>query len=130
MAHPFHSPLYPVVREHASWFVCARELSVLLPELGARATAAFCRYAADQSCYPTELMPLSRAFYLLAGYAAENFVKGCWLREHAKFPPAAAPDAEPFLPPGLAVHSLAQLSNDAGIVLSAEEHETLTFLEQ
>jgi len=75
-------------------------------------------------------MPLARAFLLLSGYAAENFLKGLWLRHRAARAVGPPADSDSFLPSGLATHSVGRFVTESGTVLTPTELETLRFLIQ
>lgn len=130
MCYPLHAPLHPVVRDPQAWFACARELSFLLPELASRVTHEVDRLRNEPARYPLELMPLARAFLLLSGYAAENFLKGLWLRHRAARAVGPPADSDSFLPSGLATHSVGRFVTESGTVLTPTELETLRFLIQ
>jgi hypothetical protein len=122
------SILRPVVRDPRAWFACARELSGLLPELSTRLAAAFRRSTEDPSRADPDLMPLARAYFLLAGYTAENYIKGAWIGVDPKHVIGSAGDSS-FLPATLDRHSACSLAAEAGILLSGSQQKTLRFLE-
>lgn len=120
--------LRPVVRDPRAWFACARELSGLLPELSARLAAAFRRSSAHPYRAEPDLMPLARAYFLLAGYAAENYIKGAWIGADPKHIVGSAGDSG-FLPATLDRHSACTMAAEAGIILTDLQQKTLCFLE-
>ena len=103
---------------------------MLLPEFASRVDDELNRLRNEPGRYPLALMPLARAFLLLSGYAAENYIKGLWLRHRAAHSATTPTDADSFLPAGLAVHSVRRFVEEAGIILTPPEHETLQFLIQ
>jgi hypothetical protein len=116
--------LYAVVRDPLSWFSCASELSVLLPELGAEITTAFAALNTDRSRTAARLMAVPRAFFLLAGYAVENYLKGLWLSRNAA--KAVDPSVDPFIP----AHKLTSIARQAGVSLTTAHEATLELLER
>jgi hypothetical protein len=118
------------VRYMCAWFDCAAELSVSLDGLAAEIQARDLEYAkTGRMDDPRRLMGLSRGFYLLAGFATENYLKG--LKVAARYPPGrddSTDQSEAFLPAEFSSHRLTELAAPLG--LSEEEREVLQVLER
>jgi hypothetical protein len=118
------------VRYMRAWFDCAAELSVPLDGLAAEIQARNRAYAeTGKMDDPRRLMGLSRGFFLLAGFATENYLKG--LKVAARYHPGrddSTDDSEEFFPKEFFGHRLMELA--APLKLSKKEKDVLRVLEQ
>jgi hypothetical protein len=100
----------------SSWFLCADELAAVLPQLASQFDAAFGAML-DESIEVPRAWGIIRAFRLIAGYSAENYLKGMWVA--AKGLPKDK--AGRLIPSSWSQHDLPALAEEAGIPLTLGE---------
>jgi hypothetical protein len=117
-----------------AWFDVARDLQVALEELGReyeRSEAAWegSRAAGDVGKSPaaSRYWGIARAFFLIAGYAAENLIKGLWIAYHQR--EGRDPEPEAVLPKRLDGHQLARMAREAQLGLHELDIRQLDRLE-
>jgi hypothetical protein len=130
--HPFEEALRPLVRMPGAWIGCALDFTYTLPLLFGEREKAEAVWASGEILDGRSVLAHVRAYTLLAGYAAENFVKGLWVA-HALKTGRSLDDGSktpPLLPRRLDHHDLLNLSEEAELPLSSKDQEVLGRLQR